>query len=176
MNYAEYLRRQTKARSNIIGFQNGQDASQVTYKAAAKVQQRTNKPIATSYSTPGGSIANIVQTSVPTARTCTGYSGVSDGSVNADKTALVMGTAVGCAVCSDAPSSEPYNVVVPGVMLIDPPKNAVGVLKCCKKDYSQLFRNNDELSAQQGLQLGLRTQFSLPNKLQGLRGPIVSRS
>lgn len=171
MNYAEYLRRQTKARSNIIGFQNGQDASQVTYKAAAKVQQRTNKPIATSYSTPGGSIANIVQTSVPT--TCGTYSGVSDGSVNADKTALVMGTAVGCAVCSDAPSSEPYNVVVPGVMLIDPPKNAVGVLKCCKKDYSQLFRNNNELTAQQGKQSQLRVQYNLPNKLQGLRGPII---
>ena len=173
MNYAEYLRRQTKARSNIIGFQNGQDASQVTYKAAAKVQQRTNNPIATSYSTPGGSIANIVQTSVPT--TCGTYSGVSDGSVNADKTALVMGTAVGCAVCSDAPSSLPYNIVVPGVALIDPPKNALGVTKCCKKDYSQLFRNNNELTAEQGKQLTLRTQFNLPNKLQGLRGPIVNR-
>ena len=174
MNYAEYLRRQTKARPNIIGFQNGQDASQVTYKAGARVQQRTLGPVATSYSKPGGSIANILQTSVPTA-CARGYSGVSDGSVNADKTALVMGTAIGCAVCSDAPSSQPYNTVVPGVALIDPPKNAVGVVKCCKKDYSQLFRNNNELTAEQGKQLTLRTQFNLPNKLQGLRGPIVNR-
>jgi len=172
MNYAEYLRRQTKARPNIIGFQNGQDASQVTYKAAAKVQQRTITPIATSYSTPGGSIANILKTSVPT--TCgAGYSGVSDGSVNADKTALVFGAAVGCAVCSDAPSSAPYNVVVPGVTPIDPPKNAVGVVKCCKKDYSQLFRDNTENTVQQGLQSRLRVQYNLPNKLQGLRGPII---
>ena len=176
MNYAEYLRRQTKARSNIIGFQNGQDASQVTYKAGARVQQRTLAPAATSYSKPGGSIANIMHTthsSTPTTRG--GYSGVSDGSVNADKTALVIGTAVGCAVCSDAPSSLPYNIVVPGVALIDPPKNAVGVTKCCKKDYSQLFRNNNELTAEHGKQLTLRTQFNLPNKLQGLRGPIVGR-
>lgn len=178
MNYAEYLRKKTKNQEKIIGFQNGQDASQVTYKAAARVQQRTLEPAATSYSQIGGSIANITQTTQsttsPNASVCsTGYSGVANGLVNADMTSIVMGTAVHCAVCSDAPSSAPYSTVVPCVTPLDDIKNAPGVMKCCKKDYSQLFRDNSEITRQQGLQSALRVQYNLPNKLQGIRGPIV---
>jgi len=174
MNYAEYLRKQTKNQQKIVGFQNGQDASQVTYKAAARAQQRTTGPVATSYSKIGGSIANIVQSS--SSPTCSsGYSGVADGTTNADKTAIVMGSAVHCAVCSDAPSSEPYMVIVPCVTTTPPVYNAPGVTKCCKKDYSQLFRDNSELVSNEGKQLTLRNQFNLPNKLQGLRGPVVNR-
>ena len=176
MNYAEYLRKQTKNQQKIVGFQNGQDASQVTYKAAARAQQRTTGPVATSSSKIGGSVANILQASSSASPTCSsGYSGVADGTTNADKTANVMGSAVHCAVCSDAPSSEPYMVIVPCVTTTPPVYNAPGVTKCCKKDYSQLFRNNAELVSNEGKQLTLRNQYNLPNKLQGLRGPVVNR-
>jgi hypothetical protein len=178
MNYAEYLRKQTKNQQKIVGFQNGQDASQVTYKAAARAQQRTTGPVATSSSKIGGSVANILHasSSLSASPTCSsGYSGVADGTPNADKTANVMGSAVHCAVCSDAPSSEPYMVIVPCVTTTPPVYNAPGVTKCCKKDYSQLFRDNSELVREQGKQLTLRNQYNLPNKLQGLRGPVVNR-
>ena len=175
MNYAEYLRKQTKNQQKIVGFQNGQDASQVTYKAAARAQQRTTGLVATSSSKIGGSVANILQASSSSPTCSSGYSGVADGTPNADKTANVMGSAVHCAVCSDAPSSEPYMVIVPCVTTTPPVYNAPGVIKCCKKDYSQLFRDNSELVREQGKQLTLRNQYNLPNKLQGLRGPVVNR-
>ena len=174
MNYAEYLRRQSKAQSKIIGFKTGQDASAVTYKAQAIASSSTNfTPVETTHSKIGGSIANIVQSTSPNSD-CT-YRGVSDGLPNSDRTAGVIMSKVGCAVCSDAPASAPYNIVLPCVTLLDPVKNAPGVTKCCVKDYSQLFRDNSEITRQQGLQLGLRNQFNLPNKLQGLRGPVVNR-
>jgi hypothetical protein len=192
MNYAEYLRRQTKNQQKIIGFQNGQDASQVTYKAAARASGKVETVGAvTSYSQIGGSIANVAQTTQSTnspsgvAVCSSGYSGVANGLANADRTGSVLGAAVHCAVCSDVPSSAPYAVVVPCVAPIstwessstDPNfpsgMNAPGVTKCCKKDYSQLFRDNAELTRQQGLQSDLRIKYGLPNKLQGLRGPVV---
>jgi hypothetical protein len=37
-----------------------------------------------------------------------------------------------------------------------------------------LFRNNNELTAQQGKQAALRTAYNLPSKLQGLRGPVMN--
>ena len=171
MNYAEYLRKQTRAQSKIIGFKNGQDASQVTYKVQAQAASSTNiLPVQTSHSQIGGSIANIVQTTVPS--DCT-YTGVADGRLNSDRTASVLMAKVRCAVCSDAPSSAPYNIVVPCVTPLEVVNNAPGITTCCKKDYSQLFRNNNELSRQQGLQSDLRLQYNLPNKLQGLRGPVI---
>ena len=173
MNYAEYLRKQTKGQSKIIGFKNGQDASAVTYKAQAVASSGTNfTPVETSYSKIGGSIANIA---VPSVTTHGNYVGVANGLTNADRSGSVIGAALHCAVCSDAPSSAPYNIVVPCVTLLDPVKNEPGVTKCCTKDYSQLFRDNSEITRQQGLQLGLRNQFNLPNKLQGLRGPVTNR-
>jgi hypothetical protein len=192
MNYAEYLRRQAKNREKIVGFQNGQDASQVTYKAAARASGKVETVgAATSYSQIGGSIANVAQTTQSTnspsgvAVCSSGYSGVANGLANADRSGSVLGAAVHCAVCSDAPSSAPYAVVVPCVdpistwesSSIDPDfpsgMNAPGVTRCCKKDYSQLFRDNAELTRQQGLQSDLRIKYGLPNKLQGLRGPVV---
>lgn len=171
MNYAEYLRRQTKSQSKIIGFKNGQDASQVTYKAQAQASSKTNfTPIETSHSKIGGSIANIA---VPSLTTHGNYVGVSNGLPNADRTAGVIGAALHCAVCSDAPSSEPYNIVVPCVTQLPIITSEPGAIKCCKKDYSQLFRDNSEITRQQGLQSDLRGQYNLPNKLQGLRGPII---
>jgi len=175
MNYAEYLRKQSKGQSKIIGFKNGQDASAVTYKAQAMASSSTNvTPVAVTQSKIGGGIANIAVPSVPTGIHGT-YAGVVSGLNNADRSAALIGAALNCAACSDAPSSAPYNIVVPCVTFLEPVKNEPGVTKCCKKDYSQLFRDNQEITRQQGLQLGLRNQFNLPNKLQGLRGPIMNR-
>jgi len=177
MNYAEYLRKQTKSQSKIIGFKNGQDASAVTYKAQALASSSTNfTPVATTHSKIGGSVANIAVPSVPTGThgTFGTYAGVAHGLNNADRSAALIGAAAHCAACSDAPSSAPYNIVVPCTTFLEPVKNAPGV-SCCTSDYSQLFRDNNELTRQQGLQLGLRNQFNLPNKLQGLRGPVVNR-
>jgi hypothetical protein len=175
MNYAEYLRKQSKSQSKILGFKNGQDASAVTYKAQALASSSTNfTPIATSYSRIGGSLANIAVPSVPTNGTHGNYAGVVDGLPNADRTGALLGAAMHCVACSDAPSSAPYTVVLPCVTFLEPVKNSPGV-SCPKEDYSQLFRDNNEITRQQGLQLGLRNQFNLPNKLQGLRGPVVNR-
>jgi hypothetical protein len=174
MNYAEYLRRQSKSQSKIIGFKNGQDASAVTYKAQAIASSSTNfKPIATTHSKIGGSIANIGMTNLSIPSVKGEYEGVIDGLPNADRSAGVIGAALRCAVCSDAPSSEPYNIVVPCIPFLEPVKNSQP-LKCVS-DFSQLFRDNQENTRQQGLQLNLRNQYNLPNKLQGLRGPIVNR-
>jgi hypothetical protein len=173
MNYAEYLRKQSKSQSKIIGFKNGQDASAVTYKAQAMASSSTNfTPVATTHSKIGGSVANIAVPSVMVDGT---YAGVSSGLNNADRSASVIGAAIKCAICSEAPSSAPYNIVVPCTTFLDPVKNEPGVTKCCTKDYSQLYRNNNENTRQQGLQLDLRNKFNLPNKLQGLRGPVLNR-
>ena len=173
MNYAEYLRKQSKSQSKIIGFKNGQDASAVTYKAQAIASSPTNfSTIATTHSKIGGSVANIAVPSVMVDGT---YAGFSSGLNNADRSAALIGAAINCVACKDTPSSEPYNVVVPCTTFLEPIKNAPGVTQCCKKDYSQLFRDNNEITKQHGLQLGLRNQFNLPNKLQGLRGPVVNR-
>jgi hypothetical protein len=189
MNYSQYMRKTMAGQSRTIGFQNGQDASMVTLKAQARAQQTriasTDNSIpysaATSFSQVGGTIANNMeinqQNSSPTSAVCsTGYRGTSNGNATVDKTNSVLQSAVSCAVCSDAPSSEPYAVVIPCGIFIDPPQNAPGVIKCCTKDPSQLFRDNSELVSNKAHQGDLRKDFNLPNKLQGLRGPIVRAS
>ena len=186
MNSSDYLRRKLKNRTTTIGFQNGQDSSLQTMKVQARATNVLSaNAVATSGSLPGGSICNIMQkngvTSVPTAESCSsGYKSVSGngqtgGYLISDATANRIIGAQGCAVCSDAPSSAPYNIVLPCVEPLPVIKNAPGVVKCCKNDMSQLYRNNNELIADQGRQLSLRNSYNLPNKLQGLRGPVVSR-
>lgn len=220
MNHQVYLRKKMAQQSRIIGFQNGQDASMVTLKNQARAQTvNTAVPVETNFSKIGGTVANVMeatqQTSSPTDQTCaSGYTGVANGKTNVDTAASRVLGAAHCAVCSDAPSSEPYNIVIPCGIFINPvaysapPQNlnagtanatitpSAGVIDpttgavtfvpttspgsapeavCCDGDPSQLYRNNSELIADQGRQLALRTQYNLPSKLQGLRGPIVSR-
>jgi len=152
-----------------------------------KVQARATSvlsanAVATNASKIGGSIGNISEsygvTSVPTV-CASGYKGVvgntqTGGYLIRDATANRIIGAQGCAVCSDAPSSAPYNIVLPCVEPLPVIKNAPGVMKCCKDDMSQLYRNNNELIADQGRQASLRTGYNLPNKLQGLRGPVMN--
>ena len=186
MNSSDYLRRKLKNRTTTIGFQNGQDSSLQTMKVQARATNVLSaNAVATSASKIGGSIGNIMEnngvTNVPTAEVCaSGYASVSGngqsgGYLIRDATANRIIGAQGCAVCSDAPSSAPYNRVLPCVVPLPDIKNAPGNTVCCTKDKSQLYRNNSELIADQGRQLSLRTGYNLPNKLQGLRGPIVNR-
>lgn len=205
MNQAVYLRKKMAQQSRIIGFQNGQDASQVTLKNQARAQTvNTAVAVATSFSKIGGTVANNMeatqQTSSPTDQTCaSGYSGVTNAKTTVDTAATKVLSAQHCAVCSDAPSSEPYQITIPCGIFINPiaynapPQNvnngtATNTIDptlptpgtkpegvCCVGDPSQLYRNNSELIADQGRQLALRTQYNLPSKLQGLRGPIINR-
>lgn len=226
MNHQVYLRKKMAQQSRIIGFQNGQDASMVTMKNQARAQQPTqpfdnNTPLAvpTQFSKIGGTIANNMeatqQTSSPTDQLCdSGYKGVVSGKKNMDNAASKVLSAQHCAICSDAPSSEPYQTVIPCGIFINPvaysapPENLKGgaatatlepsaaVINpttgavtfvpttspgtapekvCCIGDPSQLYRNNDELVADEGRQLAIRRAYNLPSKLQGLRGPIVYR-
>lgn len=182
MNYAQYMRKVKSGQSQIIGFTNGQDASMVTYKAQAKAQTvKTPVAVATSFSKVGGTVGNILQsdqqTSSPTSATCaTGYSGVSQGFTTTDATGSVLGAKQGCAVCSDAPSSAPYAITIPCGIFIDPVKNAPGNIECCSKDNGNVL--NQVIQQQKidtlGKQATLRTQYNLPSKLQGLRGPVVN--
>jgi hypothetical protein len=198
MNCGVYMRKLQAGRTTTIGFQNGQDASQVTLKNQAKAQGvKIPVPVATNFSKIGGSVANIMeatqQTSSPTDASCTGgYKGVSYGLGNADMQANIIGAAQHCAVCSDAPSSEPYSIVLPCTPFIDPisynpngttvdpskptPGTKPQALACTtSKDMGVIYTDNSELVADQGRQLLLRRQYNLPSKLQSLRGPIVNR-
>jgi hypothetical protein len=153
-----------------------------------KVQARATKSlgataVATNSSKIGGSIGNVSTygvSNVPTEVCNSGYVSVAGstqtgGYLIRDATANRIIGAQACAVCSDAPSSAPYNIVLPCVEPLADIKNAPGNMDCCGKDMGQLYRNNTELVADQGRQLALRTGYNLPNKLQGLRGPVVRR-
>jgi hypothetical protein len=185
MNSSDYLRRKLKNRTTTIGFQSGQDSSLQTMKVQARATKSLGATaVATSPSKIGGSIGNIMEnngvTNVPTDACSSGYNSVAGytqtgGYLIRDATANRIIGAQGCAVCSDAPSSAPYNIVLPCVVPLEDVKNAPGNTVCCTKDMSQLYRNNNELIADQGRQLSFRTAYNLPNKLQSLRGPVVNR-
>ena len=185
MNSSDYLRRKLKDRTSTIGFQNGQDSSLQTMKVQARATKVLGaNAVASNPSKIGGSIGNIMDTNgvtnVPTEVCASGYASVSGngqtgGYIIRDATANRIIGAQGCAVCSDAPSSAPFNIVLPCVTALPDIKNAPGNTVCCTKDMSQLYRDNKELIADQGRQLSLRNGYNLPNKLQGLRGPVMNR-
>jgi len=227
MNYGAYMRKIASGRTTTIGFQNGQDASLNTLKRQALANTVTTtlpltSPIPTVNSKIGGSVANILEATQqtddpkgqknvivitpgnpPTTKytTLAGYTNYTSGLRTIDTTANRIGAAQNCAVCSDAPSSAPYNIVLPCKPFLDPnsydpnpkdrnpssdnntwnnpptfttPGNAPGKVICCDKDPSQLYRNNAEFVSQQGLQSALRTRFNLPPKRQGLRGAVYN--
>jgi hypothetical protein len=189
MNSSDYLRRKLRGMTTTIGYQSGQDSSLQTFKVQARATTTLQANVVPlNHSKPAGSIGNIMQhngvtnvptdaptdTRIPNAHVSFSGNGQSGGYLIADMaTNYVMGK-VHCAVCSDAPSSEPYNIVIPCPGNLSTIKNAPGVTKCCTDDTSQLFRNNNELSAEQGRQGAFRTKYNLPNKLHGLRGPVVN--
>ena len=184
MNSSDYLRRKLRGMTTTIASQSGQDSSLQTFKVQARATTSLQASVvALNHSKPAGSVANIMEhtgvTNVPTDNTPKAYvsfsgNGQTGGYLIADMaTNHVMGKAH-CAVCSDAPSSMPYNIVLPCPGNLSTITNAPGVIKCCTDDMSQLFRDNKELVAEQGRQGAFRTKYNLPNKLHGLRGPVVN--
>lgn len=182
MNSSDYLRRKTKAQATTIGFQNSQTSSLQTMKVQARATKTTHVvAVAANHSQIDSSLTAYGVTNTPTdaAFNKAGYNtvagnGQSGGFLIADTTANRIIGAQSCAVCSDAPSSAPYKVTLPCVTPLEDIKNAPGKMVCCTDDMSQLFRNNRELVAEQGRQAAFRTTYNLPNKLQGLRGPVVN--
>ena len=184
MNYAQYMRKVQAGQSRVVGYQNGQDASMVTMKAQARAATvQTPVSVATNFSKVGGGVGNTMELHQNTAADClqiirgtVGVSGVGPTTVANNGAASVIATAQNTTVYSETSSSAPYQVVIPCGVWIAPPQNAPGVVRCCQKDMSQLYRNNSELTVTQGKQLALRTAYNLPNKLQGLRGAVMNQS
>ena len=180
-----------QARASIVA-----DTSSNYTKVRADNPTPSITGVATSYSAVGGTVANIMhgisRTSNPTtaeaageeakgASCMGGYSGVSGklgqtgGYKIADGTQNILLSAQGAAVCNDAPSSAPYVTVIPCVStlstMVQIPLPATS--KCCVKDMGRLFIDNKDVVKDQGLAAGLRRANNLPNKLQGLRGPLM---
>lgn len=182
MNYAEYLRKKERSASKIIGFQTGQDASQIIYKnqALASAPQPPvtsstsfNGGVATNFSKPGASVANVNQIQTyPT--NGLGVLGVANGLSNIDTASLLIHRSQYAAFSTIATAANPYITVIPCSPILSTISNAPGGMRCCMKDTSQLYRDNSELVADQGRQASLRTHFNLPPKLQGLRGPVYN--
>jgi hypothetical protein len=169
MNYAEYLRRKQQERSQIIGFQNGQDASQVTLKAQALANSvKTPVAVDTSFSKIGGTVANVMeatqQNSSPTAQTCaSGYAGVSQGFATTDGAANLIGNAQFCALSNAVNiSATPYQVEIPcasNLPAANPYTSTVGATICCGKDMGILFSNPAELITTSGQAESLRQRM-----------------
>ena len=169
MNYATYLRRRQIERSQIIGFQNGQDASQVTLKAQALANTvQTPVAVETSFSKIGGTVANVMeatqQTSSPTGQSCaSGYRGVSQGFETTDTTGSLIGNAQMCALSNAVNiSGTPYQVEIPcasNLPPLNPYTSTVGVTICCQKDMGILYSNPAELITTSGQAEALRQRF-----------------
>ena len=129
MNYGAYMRKIQSKQTTTIGFQNGQDASLITLKRQARANTVTHisplAPVPTQFSKIGGTVANNMeatqQTASPTDQSCSsGYKGFASGLRTADMAANLIGAKQNCAVCSDAPSSAPYSIVLPCKPFLDP--------------------------------------------------------
>ena len=193
------MRKLQAGRKTVIGFQNGQDASQVTYKRQAKAQSNNLAgSVPTSFSKIDGPVSitepSQQNSSQPGSVCPGGYQGVVNGFKNMNTSVgRIVGDAEHCAVCADAPSSEPYAIVIPcrtfinpiaynaGVTTIDPLTTTPGTkpeaVPCTSsRDMSILYTDKSELIADQARRFALRKQYGLPNKLDSLRGPIVNRN
>jgi len=173
MNYAVYMRQIEKYKPKLIRPKNNADASQVTLINQAKAQTgKIPTPIETNFSHIGGSIGNIMKTRETSPTVCnSGYKGVTWGMENADRQANITGRKQHCQICRD----DPQPIKIPCQPYVSPVLPTTAPLKCCAKT-GIIFVNKDPLIANEVLTSDLRKRYNLPNKLQGLRGPIVIRN
>lgn len=192
MNYAAYYRQREKGAKRILGYQNGQDASQVTYAKQAMAtapvptfdsSTTIRGSVATNFSKRGGSIANILEASQqnnsPIGPSCrTGVEGVMNGLRNTDTAATLIGNkqyaALNQTICNPSiyatviPCSPYYDPQVTMSTMMGPNKitiNAPGVQQCpCAADGSQLYRDTSELIKNQGLQEIINLKYNLPRR------------
>jgi hypothetical protein len=199
------MRKLQARQQTIISSPSGLDASQITMKNQAKAYKAPEPvtsgdlipgTVETSFSRIGGRVSiteATQQNATPTDANCSeGYRGYVNGRNNADTAGNMLAAKVHCGVCSDPPSSEPYRVVLPCRPFIDPisynpnattvdpttatPGSKPQAVPCkTSKDMGVLYKDNSELIANEARQLNIRKQYGLPNKLTGLRGPIVNR-
>lgn len=164
MNYGEYMRRKERSLSKVIGFQNGQDASQVTLKNQALNTTFTLTSFLSS-NTGFGGVPLTVETSDP--NSC---KRVSNGLKNADTRQNLIGYAQMATVCQN---QTPNVTLLPCIPQLSTITNAPSSQPCLLSP-GIIFSDPSELIADQGRQAALRTQYNLPNKLQGLRGPVMN--
>jgi len=164
MNYGEYMRNKERAASKIIGYQMAQDASQVTLRNQGLATTRTLTTIVGNNRNFNG-VPFTVATS--DANSCTRIVG---GAHNADSTQNIIGLAQRSA---HKFSMTPHVTVIPCRDILSTVTNAPSTQKCVAEP-GQVFRDPTELIADQARQASIRSQYNLPNKLQGLRGPVAN--
>ena len=123
MNCGVYMRKLQAGRTQIIASQSGQDASQVTRKNQARAQGvNLAGSVPTSFSKIDGPVSITERNKQGPSAACDGgYQGVVNGVKNMNTSVgRVVGDKEHCAVCSDAPSSEPYKIVLSCKVFIDP--------------------------------------------------------
>ena len=190
------MRKLQAGRTQIIASQSGQDASQVTRKNQARAQGvNLAGSVPTSFSKIDGPVSITERNKQGPSAACDGgYQGVVNGVKNMNTSVgRVVGDKEHCAVCSDAPSSEPYKIVLPCKVFIDPisynpdattidpsqptPGTKPQAISCTTShNMGILYTDKTELVADEVRRFNLRKQYGLPNKLSGLRGPIVNRA
>ena len=162
------MRRKEQSLSKVIGYQRGQDASQNTLKNQALATTLT----LTSYISSHAGYTGNGFTGVPlTTRTSDPNScvRVSNGLKNADARQNLIGFAQ---MATLSQNISPNVTVLPCVTLLSTITNAPSTQPCLVSP-GIIFSDQSELIADQGRQASLRTQYNLPNKLQGLRGPVM---
>jgi hypothetical protein len=164
MNYGEYMRRKDQSLSKVIGFQNAQDASQVTLKNQALATTFTTTSFLSSYTGFVG-VPLTVETSDP--NSCLR---VTNGIKNADTRQNLIGYAQMTTVCQN---QNPNVTVLPCIPQLSTITNAPSSQPCLISP-GIIFSDPSELIADQGRQADLRTRYNLPSKLQGLRGPVAN--
>ena len=164
MNYGEYMRRKEQSLSKVIGYQQTQDASQVTLR---------NQAIATTVTLTSFLSTNAGFTGVPlTTQTSDPNScvRVSNGLKNSDPRQNMIGYAQ---MATLSLNTKPNVTVLPCVTVLSTITNAPKTQTCLLSP-GIIYSDPSELIADQGRQADLRTKYNLPNKLQGLRGPVMN--
>lgn len=163
------MRRKERSLSKVIGFQHGQDASQVTLKNQALNTTFTTTSFLSSYTGFTGNgfvgVPLTVKTSDP--NSCTR---VSNGLKNADTRQNLIGYSQ---MTTISQNQKPNVTVLPCIPQLSTITNAPSSQPCLVSP-GIIFSDPTELIADQGRQAALRSQYNLPSKLQGLRGPVAN--
>ena len=167
MNYGEYMRRKEQSLSKVIGYQRGQDASQVIIKNQALATTVTTTSFISSYTGITGTgftgVPLSAQTSDP--NSC---QRVSNGLKNANTRQNLIGFAQ---MTTLSQNQSPNVTVLPCIPQLSTITNAPSTQPCLLSP-GIIFSNPTELIAEQGRQADIRKRYNLPSKLQGLRGPV----
>jgi hypothetical protein len=169
MNYGEYMRKKERSLTKVIGLQRGQDASQVTLKNQILNTTYTTTSFISTYTgyTGNGFVGVPLTIGTSDANSC---KRVSNGLKNADARQNLIGYAQMATVSQN---QTPNVTILPCMNELSTIKNAPSSQPCLLSP-GIIFSDPTELIADQGRQASLRTQYKLPNKLQGLRGPVVN--